>query len=196
MYIYTAIQVDKTGKGWGESGPAGPRGGGSAGKEFHQFLKRSLAGERMGRARLPKTARARRLSTDESPPLRLPFPPLVIVSNLNAPVSPVVVKSYFTLQGLEALPCVTSLPPPPLSSLVQEEVGRESNIRGRDKNRLAYPILICLLNPLYFLWTIDIGVESRFQGKFVGEGGEKAFFFSFRSYFRQIVEFRAQQVSI
>lgn len=86
--------------------------------------------------------------------------------------------------------------PPPLSSLVQEEVGRESNIRGRDKNRLAYPILICLLNPLYFLWTIDIGVESRFQGKFVGEGGEKAFFFPFRSYFRQIIEFRAQQVSI
>lgn len=89
-----------------------------------------------------------------------------------------------------------AFPPPPLSPLVQEEVGRESNIRGRDKNRLAYPILICLLNPLYFLWTIDIGVESRFQGKFVGEGGEKAFFFPFRSYFRQIVEFRAQQVSI
>lgn len=54
-----AIQVNKTG-GDRSRGRGGGGGGGSAGKEFHQFLKRSLAGERMGRARLPKTARADR----------------------------------------------------------------------------------------------------------------------------------------
>lgn len=77
----------------------------------------------------------------------LPSPPLVIVSNLNAPVSPGG-KIVFHITRARGLPCVTSLFPPPSppplpSSLVQEEVGRESNIRGRDKSRLAYPILIC-----------------------------------------------------
>lgn len=174
VYIYGAIQVDKTGKGWGESGPAGPRGGGSAGKEFHQFLKRSLAGERMGRARLPKTARAPTFNRREAP-LSLPLPSLLF--RISTRPFPPVVKSYFTLQGLEAFLVlrVSSLPPPPLPS------PPPSSRKKLDGNQIFVDAIRAALHIQY--WSVVKSVilfmddqycasSHDFQGKFVGEGRE------------------------